>query len=220
MPLLYFFSLSVGVILICFVYLSSGVKLIDEANAKFEDHSDDIETSVSKENPADVEVTISHEDILAAKIDKFHENSNSPLAGYGKDFVREARENNIDETIVAAIGWCESNGGKVTPQFNNQESYNAWGYAVFDNNSTTKNMNAYSMESWENGIALMSRAIKKYYDRGLVEPQEIVTRYTPASVRKGGGDPEKAPWTLCVKGTINKILAQQVQLSDASVNLE
>lgn len=155
----------------------------------------------------------------AMKINKFFASYGSPLQGYGKKFVEEAEKNNIEWKLVAAIAHCESTGGKVTPQYGNKESYNAWGWAVYDNNDTTRNVNRYSMGSWENGIEIVSAGMKSYYAKDLDEPEEIVTRYTPASVRKAGGDPAKAPWTLCMLDTYNKIEAQDIEFTDLNNRL-
>lgn len=210
LPVAYFFILSFGLIASCsFLLLSSNnqnskayAKTVEEVNLTKGSTNDNQNSSDENEKPNDV---------MAKKIDAFFSKHKAPLANYGHVFTQEARKNQIDTKLVAAIAWCESNGGKVTPQFGGKESYNAWGYAVYDNNNTTKQMNAYDMGSWENGIAILSRAMRKNYDRGLIEPEELVTRYTPASVQKADGNPHMAPWTMCVKSTMQKINEIEVE---------
>lgn len=217
LPFFYHIILSVGLILLCIYLIVAEQSGIPGSLATEEEFSQEMQIDVSEPAQLNInQVEIEQIDNVALKIDQFFLKHKAPLAGYGAVFTEEARKNEIDPTIVAAIGWCESNGGKVTPQFGGQESYNAWGYAVYDSNSTTKKVNGYNMISWENGIAILSRYIRKNYDRGLIEPEEIVTRYTPASVQKANGDATKAPWTLCVKGTIEKILNEELLLADST----
>lgn len=178
-----------------------------------------IEVDLTPNSKTEISFSEQKFDHRAIKINKFFNSYGSPLSGYGDVFVEEADKNGIEWKLVASIAHCESTGGKVTPQFGNEESYNAWGWAVYDNNSTTKSVNRYSMGSWENGIKIVSAGMKSYYNRGLTTPEKIVTRYTPASVRKANGDPENAPWTKCVLYTYDKIEEQSVELSDLNTNL-
>jgi len=143
---------------------------------------------------------------VAGQIEKYFAGFNAPLKDHGCDFVFHATENNIDPYLVAAIGMCESTGGKVTPQFGGQESYNAWGWAVMDSNDTTRALNAYGCDSWEHCIGRVTRGIAKKSSLGL-EPSDIVKWYTPASVAKANGVAEEAPWVKCVESTISKIKA-------------
>lgn len=208
LPVAYFFLLSMGLILSCSYILISSK---DGNTTVYAKSVEDVKLSKNSEKQLQPENELQKpNDITAQKIDAFFTKHKAPLASYGNVFTSEARKNQIDTTLVAAIAWCESNGGKVTPQFGGKESYNAWGYAVYDNNNTTKQMNAYDMGSWDNGIAILSRAMRKNYDRGLIEPEELVTRYTPASVQKSDGNPNLAPWTMCVKSTMQKIAEIEV----------
>ena len=208
-PLVYFFTLSVGITLLSTGWMLNKLPKPNQIFAETESFLGIRPTITHKEKLILQMTDANSMDPVAKQIDAFFAGHNAPLASYGSIFTKHARKNEIDETIVAAIAWCESNGGKVTPQFGNHETYNAWGYAVFDNNSVTRSFNGYNMGSWENGISVVSRGIKRYYDMGLIEPYEIVTRYTPASVLKGGGNPHKAPWTSCVNQTIEKIITQK-----------
>ncbi len=158
-------------------------------------------------------------DYRAIQIDSFFSTINAPLAGYGGKFVTEADKHDIDWRLVASIANCESTGGKVTPQYGNKETFNAWGWAVYDNNSVTKKVSRYDMGSWEHGIEIVSDGMESYYKKGLKKPAEIVTRYTPASVRKGGGIPKNAPWTKCIQYTFDKIDSQTIELSNLNTNL-
>ena len=184
-------------------------------NSKF----DDIKVELAPHSKTKISLLQQTMDQRAIKINKFFASYGSPLSTYGSKFVEEADKNGIDWRLVASIAHCESTGGKVTPQFGNKETYNAWGWAVYDNNATTKKVNRYDMGSWEHGIEVVSSGMKAYYDKGLTTPEKIVTRYTPASVRKGGGDPKNAPWTKCVLYTYDRIDSQPIELSDLNSNL-
>ncbi len=150
-------------------------------------------------------------DERAEKIDAFFEGHKAPLSGQGCHFVREGEVNDVNPNLVAAIAMCESTGGKFTPKISG-ESYNAWGWAMYDSKEATLAEQGYNCDSWEHCIGRVTRGIaSKTKSRGLtLAPEDIVTWYTPASVAKGGGDPEKAPWTTCVKGFMDKIAATDI----------
>ena len=80
------------------------------------------------------------------------EKRNSPLAPYAEDFIIEADKNNIDWRLVAAISGLESSFGVHIPV----DSYNGWGYGVYGNNVRR-------FESWEDGIAVVSKALRDDY---------------------------------------------------------
>lgn len=106
-------------------------------------------------------------------IEKFLRKYHSPMQGQGAFFVQMADQYKIDWRLVAAIGFQESNLGKVIPK----DSYNAWGWAIF----TGKNSGA-AFDSWPHAIETVTRGISRdYYSRGLKTPKQIQTRYTPDS---------------------------------------
>lgn len=106
-------------------------------------------------------------------IEKFLRKYHSPMQGQGAFFVQMADKYKVDWRLVAAIGFQESNLGKVIPP----GSYNAWGWAIF----TGKNSGA-SFDSWPHAIETVTRGIARdYYTRGLKTPKQIQTRYTPGS---------------------------------------
>lgn len=103
----------------------------------------------------------------------------SPLLPYAKEIVRLSDENSLDFRLIVAIAQCESNVCKKIPE----GSYNCWG---FENGSTKFN-------SWEHALARVAKTLKEgYIDKGLVTPDQIMPKYAPPSVEKGG------PWAKCV----------------------
>lgn len=85
----------------------------------------------------------------------FLESNNSPLAPYSKKFVEEADKNQIDWKLVASIAGNESQFGLLIPP----NSYNGWGYGVYGSNVRR-------FESWEEGISVVSQALRTDYIDG------------------------------------------------------
>lgn len=101
--------------------------------------------------------------------------SGSPLQPYSELIVSKADEYNLDFRLIPAIAMVESGAGRVMPR----DSYNAWG---FENGATR-------FTSWEYAIDRVAQTLKtEYLDKGLTTPEEIMPKYAPPSVLKGG------PW--------------------------
>lgn len=83
---------------------------------------------------------------------------NSPMAVSAERFINEADRLNLDWKLVAAISGVESYFGRHIPQ----NSYNAWGWAIFTGNSDGRHFNG-----WNDGITQVSEGLKeKYVNRG------------------------------------------------------
>lgn len=111
-------------------------------------------------NVADVANTLSGSSIMgeeissdllvsteAEKIDAYFKDRNMPLAGYGEVFVREARKNNLDPFLVAAISVRESTGGKQACK-SVTNSFLGWGSCKINFESPEK---AIEIVSWNLG---------------------------------------------------------------------
>lgn len=99
----------------------------------------------------------------------------SPLQPYSELMVLKAEEYGLDFRLIPAIAMVESGAGRVMPK----NSFNAWG---FENGATR-------FTSWEHAIGKVAQTLKtEYIDKGLVTPEEIMPKYAPPSVLKGG------PW--------------------------
>lgn len=92
------------------------------------------------------------EDKRADHLKMYLESRNSPLAPYAQTFINEADKNNLDWKLVAAISGLESSFGLHIPY----ASYNGWGYGVYGTNVRR-------FESWEDGIAVVSKALREDY---------------------------------------------------------
>lgn len=112
-------------------------------------------------------------------IERYFKKHNSPLLPYTKQLLEAADKYGVDYRLIVAIAQCESNLCKKSPP----ESYNCWGFE----NGKTKFL------SWEQAFNSVAKTLKeRYIDQGLTTPEEIMPKYAPPSVEKGG------PWAKCV----------------------
>lgn len=109
-------------------------------------------------------------------IENFFKKYKSPLANQGETFVKAADTYNLDYRLLPAIAMQESNGGKKIIE----GSKNPFGYGIYGKL-------VLKFSSWEEAIERVSRALKQdYLDRGLKTPVQIMAKYTPPSLEKGG----------------------------------
>lgn len=111
---------------------------------------------------------------------------NSPLVPYSKLLVDTADKYQLDFRLLPAIAMKESGGGRAMPP----NSYNAWGWAITE---------AYTryFANWEQAIETVAQGLRiNYLDQGLLTPEQIMSKYTPASLAKGG------PWAEDVQSYI------------------
>lgn len=110
----------------------------------------------------------------------------SPMTPYA-DLVFQASEKyQLDYRLIVAIAQCESNLCKKIPE----GSYNCWG---FENGET-------KFRSWEHALDRVGKTLKEgYIDQGLATPEEIMPKYAPPSIEKGG------PWAKCVNQFLEEL---------------
>jgi len=112
-------------------------------------------------------------------IERYLRKHNSPLLPYADDLLLAAERYNVDYRLIVAIAQCESNLCKKSPP----DSYNCWG---FENGDTR-------FLSWNQALNQVAKTLReRYLDQGLVTPEQIMPKYAPPSVEKGG------PWAKCV----------------------
>lgn len=113
--------------------------------------------------------------ILAQYLEKHQ----SPMADYSNLIFEASEKYGLDYRLMVAIAQCESNLCKKSPP----GSFNCWGFE----NGATKFL------SWEQAFEQVAKTLKeRYIDKGLVTPEQIMPKYAPPSVAKGG------PWARCV----------------------
>lgn len=110
----------------------------------------------------------------AQKIDTYFKDKNMPLAGYGEVFVREARKNNLDPFLVAAISVRESTGGRHACK-SVTHSFLGWGSCKINFESPEK---AIEIVSWNLG-GNNPKTASYYADKST---KEILKTYNPPSI--------------------------------------
>ena len=102
-------------------------------------------------------------------LEDYLKSHNSPLAPYASHFIERADFYGLqDWRLVPAITGVESTFGKAIPK----NSYNAYGWAN----------GAYSFNSWEESIDVVTKSLKtKYIDRGANTIEKIGRIYAPPS---------------------------------------
>ncbi|HUV42344.1 MAG TPA: hypothetical protein VMY36_00305 [Patescibacteria group bacterium] len=119
-------------------------------------------------------------------IEKYLKQHNSPLLPYANELLAASEKYDVDYRLIVAIAMCESNLCKKSPP----NSFNCWGFE----NGDTKFL------SWEQALNQVAKTLReKYLDQGLITPEEIMTKYAPPSVDKGG------PWAKCVNQFIEEL---------------
>ncbi len=126
-----------------------------------------------------ISMNIETDDARPIIIEQYLKNQHSPMLPYASFIFQMSQKYNLDYRLIVAIAQCESNLCKRAPE----NSYNCWG---FENGST-------HFLSWEQAIEQVAKTLKEgYYDQGLTTPEQIMPKYAPPSVEKGG------PWAKCV----------------------
>lgn len=111
---------------------------------------------------------------------QYLEKYQSPLLPYADYIIQLSDENGLDFRLIVAIAQCESNVCKKIPE----DSYNCWG---FENGAT-------KFQSWGHALSRVAETLKEgYVDQGLITPEQIMPKYAPPSMEKGG------PWARCVR---------------------
>jgi hypothetical protein len=119
-------------------------------------------------------------------IENYLKKYKSPMAPYYLDLLSAAERYQVDPWLIIAIAQCESNLCKKSPP----GSYNCWG---FENGETR-------FFSWGQAFDQVAKTLReRYLDVGLDTPEEIMAKYAPPSVEKGG------PWAKCVTKFIEEI---------------
>lgn len=142
--------------------------------------------AVEKNDYFSVEQYITSSEARPLLIKNYLEKYKSPLAPYADYIFNVSQKYNLDYGLIVAIAQCESNICKKIPV----GSYNCWGFGNGESRFT----------SWEGAIEYVARTLKEdYYDIGLITPDQIMPKYVPPSVEKGG------PWAKCVNQYLEEL---------------
>lgn len=127
-------------------------------------------------NEASVSDNIEHADGRAKIIEEFFKDYKSPLSLYSDVFIQVSDKYKLDYKLLPAITMQESNGGKRVIK----NSYNPFGYGIYGTL-------VIKFSSWEEAIEKVGKALREdYLNQGLKTPYQIMAKYTPPSLTKGG----------------------------------
>ncbi len=103
---------------------------------------------------------------------EFFKRYESPLEPYSEHIVNTADKYGLDWRLIPAIAMQESTLCKKTPKNSN----NCWGFGIYGSKVTR-------FKNYGQAIETVTKTLATEYKekRGLSEPHEIVTRYTPGS---------------------------------------
>lgn len=96
---------------------------------------------------------------------------NSPLKDYAENIVAAADKYGLDYRLIPAIAMQESTLCLKAPK----DSNNCWGFGIYGKKMTRFTDLAEGIDTVSRGIA------RDYYQKGLVKPAEIMTKYTPSN---------------------------------------
>lgn len=132
-------------------------------------------TALPQDTPIETQ-SISPSDGRDKLIADFFRGYQSPLANYAKKFVSVADAYHLDWRLLPAISMQESKGGQITIN----SSFNPFGYGIYGGL-------VIKFSSWEEAIDKVGKALRNdYLNAGLKTPEQIMTKYTPPSLAKGG----------------------------------
>lgn len=119
----------------------------------------------------------------------------SPMLESSENFVSIARKYNIDPLFMLSIAQCESNLGKKMPHKTEDiyECHNPFGWGIHQGGTLC-------FPTWEEGYQAVAKGLKeKYYNKGYKTTEEIMTKYTPSALERGGS------WAKCVNHFLGKL---------------
>lgn len=115
-------------------------------------------------------------DARAKIVEDFFTGYKSILGDYADNFIKVADQYALDFRLLPSIAMQESNGGKRVIK----DSHNPFGYGIYGGLVT-------KFSSWEEAIERVGKALRAdYLDQGLHTPMQIMAKYTPPSLAKGG----------------------------------
>lgn len=130
------------------------------------------------QNGIQISESVIHADARPKLIADFFKQYGSPLANVSQFFVETADRYDLDYRLLPSIAMQESKGGQKIVD----SSYNPFGYGIYGGI-------VLRFASWQEAIDKVGQGLRKYYlDQGLTTPSQIMAKYTPPSLAKGG------PW--------------------------
>lgn len=138
---------------------------------------------------SDIKTAVQTGDARPVLVKDFLRLHHSPLEPHAEDIVAASDKYGLDYRLIPAIAMAESGAGKEIPA----GSYNAWGYGIYGNQ-------VLGFSGWKDGIWSMAEYLKKgYLDLGYDTPEEMMPKFCPPSLAKGGA------WANAVNYFINQM---------------
>lgn len=151
------------------LYLTSP-KIVSQTDQNFQ-----LYASIPKNNSQISEIIITS-DARPKLIENFFGDYKSPLVDFSSLFVTVSDKYGLDYKLLPAIAMQESKGGQKVIS----DSYNPFGYGIYGNL-------VLKFASWEEAIERVGKALRQdYLNAGLQTPSQIMAKYTPPSLSKGG----------------------------------
>lgn len=123
-----------------------------------------------------IEESIISSDGRAKIVESLFKKYKAPLHPFSETFIQVADKYQLDWRLLPSIAMQESNGGKRVIG----NSYNPFGFGIYGSK-------VIRFDSWVEAIEKVGQALKEeYLDKGLKNPEQIMTKYTPPSLEKGG----------------------------------
>ena len=117
---------------------------------------------IAMANPADARPVM---------IDKYLRSYHSPLTGYGQFITQVSDQHGLDPYLFVAIAQQESNLCKKIPA----DSFNCWGWGIHSQGTLR-------FDNFDQAITTVITGLTdNYIGRGLIEPEDIMRKYTPLS---------------------------------------
>lgn len=119
-----------------------------------------------------LDLSIPEVDVRIGALQSFLTRHNSPLANHSEKFIEAADAHNLDYRLLPAIAMQESNLCKKELA---SAPFNCWGFGIYGTKRT-------GFDSYNEAIDQVAKTLStKYIARGLITPEEIMTKYTPGS---------------------------------------
>ncbi|HVZ11514.1 MAG TPA: hypothetical protein VG965_00650 [Patescibacteria group bacterium] len=142
---------------------------------------EDINVTTYNATPVSVPITVAHIDAHEARVDvlkEFFARYSSPLEAYAGQIVETADRYGLDYRLLPAIAMQESTLCKRTPK----NSFNCWGFGIYGGKVTRFSDYGQAIETITKTLA------RDYHQKGLEQPEEIMSRYTPANTNDWAGN--------------------------------
>lgn len=146
------------------------VKIVNPVNQNFK-----LYISLPK-TTSETSDSVKRSDARSKIIEDFFRGYNSNLADFSDIFTGIADKYQLDWRLLPSIAMQESNGGKKIIQ----GSFNPFGYGIYGDL-------VIKFTSFEQAIERVGKGLREdYLNKGLITPEQIMTKYTPPSLKKGG----------------------------------